>query len=313
MLNQIIEKIEVAETIIIHRHVRPDPDALGSQIGLKKLLTNVYPAKKVYAVGEVEESLLFIGEMDQVEDEVYQNALVLILDTANQERISDERYKLAKSVIKIDHHPAEDQYGDINWVDTYASSTSEMIVSLIESSEKYDSKLDSEVAFPLYAGIVGDTGRFMYNNTTQTTHERAGKLIAAGVDQPSFYSQLHKKSLTTSRLEGYVLQHFIFHENEGVGEMRITADTLQSFGVTANESSQLVNVFSQVEGMKAWVFFVEDEDKIRVRLRSKGPVINTLAQKFNGGGHPMASGATVYSFEEADALIKQLKELCGQN
>ncbi|WP_413379105.1 DHH family phosphoesterase [Alkalihalobacillus sp. 1P02AB] len=311
MIKTIEEQILKYKTIIIHRHQRPDPDALGSQIGLKKLIQVLDPSKNVYAVGEVEESLGFLGEMDQIEDEKYNGALVIVLDTANQERISDERYQLGEKLLKIDHHPPEDQYGNWNWVDTSMSSTSEMIVALIEASSAFEKALTSEVALPLYAGIVGDTGRFMYNNTTNATHIRTGKLIEVGIDQPKFYSALHRKSLKTTRLEGYVLQHFIYHDH-GVGEMRLTKGILEKFDLTANESSQLVNVFSSVEGLKAWVFFVEDEDKIRVRLRSKGPIINELAKEFNGGGHPMASGATVYSFEEADQLVEKLKLLSAE-
>ncbi|GAF64331.1 phosphoesterase [Bacillus sp. TS-2] len=312
MLKEIINDILEAKTIVIHRHERPDPDAIGSQLGLKTLIQSMDPKKEIYAVGDEESSLAFLGTMDQIEDEIYSDALVIILDTANQERISDKRYRLGKKVLKIDHHPDEDNYGDSNWVDTSMSSTSEMIVALIEASYIIEKGLNSEVALLLYAGIVGDTGRFLYNNTTKNTLSRAGKLVEKGFDQTHFYSQFHHKEIKIARLEGFVLQHFTFHEREGVGEMRLNKKDLEEFGVTSSESSQLVNVFSSVEGLKSWVFFVEDEEKIRVRLRSKGPIINQLAKKFNGGGHPLASGATVYSWQEADQLLFELKELSKQ-
>ena len=309
LIEEIIKEIEAYDVIIIHRHARPDPDALGSQLGLKKLLEKSYPGKQIFAVGEMEESLEFLGRMDEISDEVYTNALVCVLDTANEERISDQRYKLGKSVVKIDHHPPVENYGQVNWVETKASSTSEMIVALIQASPLFKDALDREIALPLYAGIVGDTGRFMHNNTTGRTFEAASLLIDTGIDTIQFYRQLHRKSLKATRLEGYVLSNFTFYEEDGVGEMRLSKETLKQFDMTPNESSLLVNIFSSVEGLKAWVFFVEDEDRIRVRLRSKGPVINELAAKFNGGGHPLASGATVYSFTEADELLEQLREL----
>ncbi len=113
---QIIDTIASYETIVIHRHVRPDPDAYGSQIGLKELLLANYPEKKVYAVGEHDTSLSFLAMPDQVADDVYADALVIVTDTANTERVDDQRYTKGKMVIKIDHHPNDDAYGDLLWL-----------------------------------------------------------------------------------------------------------------------------------------------------------------------------------------------------
>nr|WP_100373753.1 bifunctional oligoribonuclease/PAP phosphatase NrnA [Bacillus sp. FJAT-45037] len=305
MIYSILDEIEQAKTIIIHRHERPDPDALGSQLGLKRLLVGTFPEKSVYAVGEEEPSLQFLGKMDVVEDETYQDALVIVCDTANTDRISDKRYNLGSKLIKVDHHPNEEPYGDMVWVDTTASSTSEMIVELYQQSERHQLVLDQESATLLYAGIVGDTGRFRYNNTTAKTMQRTSVLLEVGFDQNNFYSQLHKRELKMTRLEGHVLQHFEVIEGV-VGVMKLTKEDLIRFDVTSSESSKLVNCFSDVDGLKTWVFFVEDEEKIRVRLRSRGPVINTIAAEHDGGGHPMASGATVYSWEEASTVIEKL-------
>jgi bifunctional oligoribonuclease and PAP phosphatase NrnA len=308
-IESIINEIEKAETIIIHRHERPDPDALGSQLGLREVLSQTYPSKSIYAVGESEPSLLFLGEMDRIEDEVYEGALVIVCDTANTGRICDKRYTLGARLIKIDHHPNEEPYGDIVWVDTTASSTSEMIIMLCEEAKERGYQLLSESALLLYAGIVGDTGRFRHNNTTAQTMQLTSKLIEVGFDQNRFYSQLHKRDLKITRLEGYVLQHFEVID-DAVGVMKLTKDVLNQFNVTSSESSQLVNCFSDVEGLRTWVFFVEDEEKIRVRLRSRGPIINAIAQEHNGGGHPMASGATVYSWSEAQEVVGKLIEAC---
>ncbi|HDP4495624.1 TPA: pApA hydrolase Pde2, partial [Staphylococcus aureus] len=117
-LNEIMKCIEYNDTIIIHRHVRPDPDAYGSQLGLKYYIQQKFPQKQVFAVGEAESSLSFIGELDNIDDKTYQDALVIVCDTANAPRIDDERYSTGRKLIKIDHHPAVDQYGDINLVNT---------------------------------------------------------------------------------------------------------------------------------------------------------------------------------------------------
>ncbi|WP_078555478.1 DHH family phosphoesterase [Bacillus alkalicellulosilyticus] len=310
MIGHILDKIEEYETVIIHRHERPDPDALGSQVGFATILKDTFPTKNIFVVGEEEPSLQFLARMDVVEDALFKGALVIVCDTANTERISDERYKLGSFVIKIDHHPNEDPYGDLLWVKTEASSTSEMIVELYEEAKERGYILSSEAALLLYAGIVGDTGRFRYPSTKASTHQCVSLLLERGVDQNEFYSNLYKKDLKMSRLEGYVLQHFTLLDS-GLAIMNLPKTVLEEFGVTANETSQVINAFADVEGVIVWVFFVEDEEaNIRVRLRSKGPTINQIAQKHNGGGHPLASGAKAANWEETEEIIKELQEVC---
>ena len=114
------------------------------------------------------------------------------------------------------------------------------------------------------------------------------------------------------RLNGYVLEHFELIEGI-VGHMRLPLELTQQYGVTPESASLLINSFSSVSGVKSWVFFIEEKDQIRVRLRSKGPVVNTLAAKYNGGGHPMAAGATVYSWEDCDCVLKELVQICLQS
>lgn len=313
MFEKIIHQVEEYDTIIIHRHVRPDPDALGSQAGLASLLSSHYPKKEIYVVGEEEESLTFIKKMDQVPDAVFQDALIIICDTANIERISDERYKLGKAIIKIDHHPNEDPYGDVIWIDTEASSTSEMIYELFEFwSVSRGMKMNDEAASCLFAGIVGDTGRFRYPNTTAKTFKYTGELVKFNFTPKDLYEKMEQKSLQDARLEGYILQKFELLES-GVGFINLDHQLLQSYGVTSSEASRLVNSFANVTGLKAWVFFVEEPDGlIRVRLRSKGPVINGLAKKYNGGGHPLASGASVHSWAETEKVLVDLETLCKE-
>ncbi|MDQ0208109.1 DHH family phosphoesterase [Alkalicoccobacillus murimartini] len=304
MKQAILDMISQHKTIIIHRHVRPDPDALGSQLGLATILKEAYPEKAIYSVGETESSLVFLGEMDSIPDEAYSEALVIVCDSANQDRISDHRFNLGSKVIKLDHHPNEEPYGDVMWVDITASSTSEMIVELVENSEHLT--LSKQSALLLYAGIVGDTGRFRYPNTKPETLRRTALLLEQEIEVNDFYAELYKRDLKMTRLEGYVLQHFEIHDQK-VGVMKLKKEVLESFGVTSNESSQLVNVFSSVEGLKTWVFFVEEEDRIRVRLRSRGPIINGIAAEHEGGGHTMASGATAaYSWEETEEIVSKL-------
>lgn len=123
----ILEKINHYDTIILHRHMNPDPDAIGSQVGLKEIIQTNFPDKRVLATGYNEPTLAWMASMDTVTDEDYAGALVIVCDTANTPRIDDKRYTSGDFLIKIDHHPNDDAYGDLLWVDTDSSSTSELI------------------------------------------------------------------------------------------------------------------------------------------------------------------------------------------
>ncbi|MFS0689122.1 bifunctional oligoribonuclease/PAP phosphatase NrnA [Sporosarcina sp. 179-K 8C2 HS] len=311
MKRQIIDTIEQYETIIIHRHVRPDPDAYGSQVGMKELLTTNYPEKKVYAVGTHDDMLTYLATQDVIAPDDYKNALVIVTDTGNTERIDSEFYEKADFLIKIDHHPNVDPYGDMRWVDTDASSTSEMIYLLFkEGEEHYGWKMSDACARLLFAGIVGDTGRFLFPSATVRTFEIASGLIKYDFNRTKLFAEMYEEDRRLLHLKGYIYQQFTIDEN-GAAFIKIDKSILKKFDVTASETSQLVGALGDVKGICAWVIFVEEDDQIRVRFRSKGPVINQLAAEYDGGGHPLASGASIYSWEKSDEIIAKLKELCA--
>lgn len=311
MKAEIVELIKSYQRIIVHRHVRPDPDAIGSQGGLAEMIKASFPEKEVYVVGETYDSLLFLNDMDSIPDDYYQGALVIVCDTANQERISDDRYKLGEKLVKIDHHPNHDQYGDLLWVDTTSSSTSELIYELFLFGKEKGLKLNEKAARLLFAGIVGDTGRFLFPSTNIRTFRYAADLLEYKFDSTSLYDQLYNTTAEVVHLQGYILQNFKHHPS-GVAYISITKEMLEKFNVTPADASQLVSLLGNIENVLAWVFFVEEKNEIRVRLRSRGPIINTIAAKYNGGGHPLASGATIYSWDETEAIIKDLEEACLQ-
>ena len=311
MKAKILDAIQQYDTIIIHRHIRPDPDAIGSQGALAEIIKESFPDKHVYTVGEEDESLKFLYQMDDIPDEKYEGALVIVCDTANQPRISDDRYDRGDMLIKIEHHPNEEQYVYVIWVDTSASAFSEMIYEFYLFGKDKGLKLNEKAASLIYAGIVGDTGRFLFSNTTEKTFQYVSELVSNGLNFTEIYNELYKRRLELVHLNGYVLQHFTFED--GVGVMKLPKTILKQFNVTASEASLLVNAFSDVEGLKAWVFFIEEDDQIRVRFRSKGPVVNTIASRFNGGGHPLAAGATIYSWDDVDEIVQLLKEACRKD
>jgi len=307
---QIIEKIKAYDTIIVHRHVRPDPDAIGSQVGLKKMIEKSFPSKTVYAVGVEDPSLTFLARMDDINDESFKDALIIVCDTANTDRIDDRRYTLGKEIIKIDHHPNVDPYGDLSWVDTEASSTSEMIYELYLSNID-ELEMDESIARLIYGGIVGDTGRFLFPSTRNKTFRYAADLIEYPFDRQALYDGMYEIEPNIARLRGKILNELHISES-GVSFVKITNNILNEYDVTPLETSKLVGTFGDIKGIRAWAVFVEEVNIIRVRLRSKGPIINELAAKYNGGGHPLASGATVNSWEEADQLIADLEALCEE-
>ncbi|UIN49233.1 DHH family phosphoesterase [Bacillus safensis] len=309
MKKELIRTISLYDTIIIHRHVRPDPDAYGSQCGLTEILRATYPEKNIYATGTPEPSLSFLYELDEVPDDVYKGALVIVCDTANQARIDDQRYLMGDKLMKIDHHPNEDPYGDLLWVDTEASSVSEMIYDLYLEGKEEGYQLNTKAAELIYAGIVGDTGRFLFPNTTKKTLKYAGELIEYPFSSSDLFNQLYETDLNVVKLNGYIFQHISLSEN-GVASVFIKREILESFQTTAQQASQLVGTLGNIAGIKAWVFFVEENDQIRVRFRSKGVVINTIAKKYHGGGHPLAAGASIYDWAVADEILRDLEEVC---
>ncbi|HLS61182.1 MAG TPA: bifunctional oligoribonuclease/PAP phosphatase NrnA [Virgibacillus sp.] len=309
-IDAIIQAIKDYDQIIIHRHVRPDPDAYGSQVGLKEMIKASFPQKEVYAVGVEDPSLHFLARMDHVADEQYKEALVIICDTANTDRICDQRYVLGEQIIKIDHHPNHDAYGDLLWVDTSASSTSEMIYELYESGKEAGFKMTPDTARLIYAGIVGDTGGFMFPSTTPKTFKYAADLVTFPFDRSELHEGIYNITEKIARLRGHVLQHFTLSD-AGVSTIKLTKEKLQEHQIDALESGKLIAVLGAIEGLKAWAFYIEEaEGVIRVRIRSKGPVINDIAAKYNGGGHPLAAGATVQTWEEAERITKDLEAVC---
>lgn len=306
---KIIDKIKEHSTIIIHRHINPDLDALGSQGGLQQIIQDSFPQKKVFVVGEEVESLKFINQMDLLSEEDYKGALIIVCDTANLSRIShQERIELGTFLIKIDHHPDHTPYGELSWVDTSFSSTSEMIMDLFLQNSNLLT-LNEKGAKQLYAGIIGDTGRFLYDNTKSRTLEYASELMKYNFDPQEIFNSLYTTSRTTARLQGKVLMDYQVTD-KGVAYFKMTEEVLNEFEVDRVAAANLVNTLKDIEGNKIWVFFVEYPEEIRVRIRSSKIVINEVAKQFNGGGHPLASGATINSWIEVDTLIDALNALC---
>ena len=304
--HQILEKIKAYNTIIIHRHMKPDPDALGSQVGLKALLEHHFPEKTIKVVGFNEPTLTWLAKMDQVEDTDYQDALAIICDTANTARIDDKRYTNAKTIIKIDHHPNDEVYGDLVWVDTNSSSASEMIALFAEATNL---ELSDYAAKMLCAGIIGDTGRFLYPSTSARTLRIASQLREHNFDYAELTRKMDTMSFKIAKLQGYVYDHLEVDEN-GAARVILTQEILKKYDVTDAETAAIVGAPGRIDTVSLWGIFVEQADgHYRVRLRSKFVPINGVAKEHDGGGHPLASGANSYSLDENELIYKKLKNL----
>jgi phosphoesterase RecJ-like protein len=307
--NEIVAAIKKYQTIIIHRHQRPDPDAIGSQVGLAELLRASFPNKQIFQVGGSVEGLDFLAEMNEVTDEQYQGALVIVTDTANSPRISDKRYDLGDMLIKIDHHPNDEPYGDLLWVNTQASSCSEMIADFYLQHQR-ELTMPDNAARLLYAGIVGDTGRFLYPATTAFTLTVAAKLLEYHFDATELNRRLDQMPLKVAKLAGYIYQNLEMDKN-GAARIILPQELLTAYDIDDSETASIVALPGTIEEVVAWGIFVQQpQGHYRVRLRSKGPVINELAKRHHGGGHPLASGANAKDITEANEIYQELQSIC---
>ena len=313
-LMQIYEKIEEYQKIIITGHKRPDGDCLGSAFGLKDIIKTTWPKKEVYAVGENVGYLSFLSPVDEIKNDVFQGALVISVDTASKDRIWDQRYSLGDMLIKIDHHIPVEDFGDIDYVDTGRPSCTLILMDLFNLLDG-KLKMSSIGAQALYTGTLTDTGRFKYSGVNGDTFRSVATLYDNGLDTKKIYSNLDVRTDQLTRFKGYFLRHYKKTKN-GVAYIYILPRHIKRFKISLGEASSLVNELGYFDDCPIWILFAEYKGKIvRARMRSKGPAIDKLANKYDGGGHRLACGANLGTWKraklllaEADILAKKYKE-----
>lgn len=306
---QIFEKIKEYGKIIISRHIRPDGDAIGSTKGLYTLIKSTYPEKHVYLINDdYSDYLAFLGGEDtQLDDSEYNDALVIVIDTATEDRISNSKIKLGKELIKIDHHIDIKPYGNISWVEDERSSACEMIADFYITF-KDELVMTKEAALYIYTGMVTDSGRFKYAVTGETLR-CASVLIDAGIDTETLYANLYLSDFSELRFKSCALENMKMTEH-GVVYLYISRKMQNELGLTNEQASNSVSFIDSIKGSIIWLAFIENEDgTTRVRLRSRFVTVNKLAEKYHGGGHDKASGATVYSAEEMQSLLSDADAL----
>ena len=314
----ILQKIKEYDRIMIFRHVRNDGDCVGASKGLKRIIQLTWPEKEVYLIDQdTAQYLEFMGPEDApVADELYTDALGIVVDTASEARISNKNYKLCKELIKIDHHIPLETYGDLQWVEEDRAAACEMIVDFYNTFRD-ELKIDSEAATHLYTGLVTDSGRFKYDGVSGDTLRNAAILLDVGVDTQLLYARLYLEAFEYLKFKAYIYEKMQITEN-GVAYIYVDKAMQEKFNLTLEQASACVGTLDSIRGSICWMVFIDNNDaegSIRVRLRSRFVHVNSIAEKYRGGGHACACGATVYGEDEmrsllqdADALVKEYKE-----
>ncbi len=308
MDRKIYRLIKAYDTIVIARHKAPDLDAYGAQFGLYYALKQKFPAKRIYAVGDTNSMNLF-QELDKVTDDQIRGSLYLIVDTAVRQMLGDDRHTLAAKVVVIDHHQNDSDISPhIHYKDTEMSSASEMIVRFLNRNKI---PIGKTAAKPLYMGIVGDTGRFLYASVKPDTFRIAAQLLATGLDLAQIYNSLYTESLALKQMKAEYLASFQLTPNN-VGYRKNDSEFQIRHNIASSAASRmLANQLSGIKEIPIWANFTEDQETGRIlcELRSREIPIVEIAKKHGGGGHLLACGATVDTWAQADQILTELDHL----
>lgn len=311
VIKKIYKKIKKYNTIVIARHIGPDPDAVCSQIALRDTIKATFPSKNVYAIGMSVSRFKSFGTLDKINEEELDNPLLIVLDVPNISRIDGITFSRYKEVIKIDHHPYEDKMGDTELVDTTSCSVAQLIGELVLNTRL---KLTKEVAENIFLGIVSDSDRFLLQYTTAKTFKVVNQIIEkTNLDFTNLYVRLYERPLNEIRFQGYLAQNLITTEN-GLAYIKITTDDIKNFDVDSSTASNMINNFNYIKEIKVWTFITYDQKSTmyKVNIRSRNVVINDIAAKYHGGGHKFASGVRTTNEADIDNLIKDLDERCRE-
>lgn len=312
-MHEALELLKKYDTVIIHRHTNPDGDAMGSQIGLKNLLLDNFPEKKVYVVGDGAGRFSFMdgSVMDEISDETYRGALAVILDSAEHSLVSDDRYTLAEKTLRIDHHIFCEKFADVEIVETAFESCAGLVTHL---AREWGLTINTSAAKALFTGIVTDSGRFRYDSTTPRTFSDAAFLLKKGFNPTEIYDKLYVDDFSMIKMRaGFVLD--IRFTKNNVAYIYSDRKKVDSLGVSDFTVSRgMVNVMAEIRGVDVWVNFTESTDgTVLAELRSRNLDINKIAVKYGGGGHLKASGASLKDKAQAMEMLADLDKLVGEN
>ncbi len=308
MISKALDAIKQYDVIVIHRHTSPDGDAMGSQIGLKRIIEHNFPDKQVYAVGDDARRFSFMdgSQMDEISDDVYDGALAIVLDTSAKSLISDDRYKLADLRIRIDHHIFVEDIAEIDIDDTSFESCCGLVTYL---ACEWGLDVPVDAAKALFTGLVTDSGRFRYDSTTPRTFDLASFLLSKGFSATSIYNELYQDEFKNVKLRAEFVTAIRFTP-ANVAYIYTDLARVAQTGMEAQAVSRgMVNCMGEIKGVNTWVNFTECEQGVLCEIRSKNRNINQIAVAHGGGGHLKASGATLKDRQEAQIVLDELDKL----
>jgi phosphoesterase RecJ-like protein len=317
----VVAELRGAEKLLLTTHENPDGDALGSLLAMDAILkqlgkdTLMYMSPDEFPLPWEYRGLHFERLIGEPPSDVAERTIVF-LDCGNIDRMPVDFLQSGDlHILNIDHHHDNTRFGTVNLVCSSASSTAEMVWRL---SKELDAEITPEIAKALYVGLVTDTGRFMYENTTPVAHRMAAELIEAGVEPHKVYRQLYE-DLPFRRLE--LLQRALAsverHDDGAMTVAHLTKGDYEETGALETDSEGVVDHMRAVEGTRVAVLvrelLADDREgmrKVSLRATDRSVDVSRIAREFGGGGHPQAAGfstATPYG-ELVDELRAQVRE-----
>lgn len=311
IFTEIYKEIKKSQKIILVRHIGPDPDAVSSQMALKKSIELTFSTKKVYAIGASISKFKYIGKMDKDVEFDYETDLIIALDVPNASRIDGLDVTKFKNVIKIDHHPEMESFSKISAVDSDASSAAQLVFELIDATKL---KINKDIAEKIFIGIVSDTHRFLFDYTTVRTYEVVTKLVKEyQVDTQKLYIDLYKRPLAEVRLMGYISTNLKVTANK-FAYIIVEDEILKEMEADSSAVSNMINDYNNINEILVWMFISYDAKNksiIKFNIRSRGPIINELSETYGGGGHKFASGIRLTDQpKKVDEIICKFDLLC---
>jgi bifunctional oligoribonuclease and PAP phosphatase NrnA len=308
--DKVVRQLRQVEEIVIACHVNPDGDAIGSalaaSLALRKRGAKTWPTWGV-EIPTVPFNYAFLPGADDFipPDGVPRRGTMLVLDCGAADRLGclEEAARDADCVINVDHHAGNQNFGHLNVVVTTASSTAELVTYLIKDM---GIELDRDIATCLYTGIVTDTGRFQYGNTSPEILRLAADLLSYGVPSVKVAQEVFESSpIGFLKLVGRVLDRAVLHEDAGLIYSWLTLEDLRDTGVALDETDKLIDALRSTRTAELAAMFKEQpEGGWRVSLRSKGPTsVGAIARANGGGGHELAAGFTTESVDEGIAAV----------
>lgn len=300
---KIAEKISQYNQIIILCHLIPDHDSVGATNALKKAINLNFSNKEVRIYSQASSFFnQFVPFISYEDMNQFKKPLIICLDCANIERLSWNEYNSECEVIKLDHHPPLDNYGDINVVDVNVSSTCELLWTIFR---KLNWNLNKDIATLIYLGIIGDTGRFLFKNTTSSTYQCVSELFRYNISpQTELYPYLYATSIKDIKTKACLTKNLLMLD--GLGVVLLTEKMIKKDSLNILDISKFTNHFGSIKELKIWVVIVAQDNYYKCSIRSKNEIINDIAQKYNGGGHMYASGCKIVDANEIFALISDL-------